>query len=152
MGKLNISHHKSWHPYSHKAQEIVRKDEEQAAIITKANDDKALAQEREFRMNSIKSRAGIPSATASSSSLSTSKPGNINLFESLIEEEEKVLSSKKYGKNAEFMKDEAKKEKAWEKQITTYLVEEDATKPWYTLQGTGIGTGEKTKYILSLTV
>jgi hypothetical protein len=50
------------------------------------------------------------------------------------------------------MNDEAKKEKAWDKQITTYLVEEDATKPWYTLQGTGLGTGEKTKYVLNLTV
>jgi hypothetical protein len=99
MGKLNILHHKSWHPLSHKAQYIVRKDEEQAAIITKVNDDKALAQEREFRMNSLKSRAGITSTAASSSSLSTSKP-NINLFKSLIEEEEKVSSSKKYGKNA----------------------------------------------------
>jgi hypothetical protein len=148
MGKLNISHHKSWHPYSHKAQEIVRKDEEAAALIQKAKDDKTLAQEREFRLNSLKSRAGVPSDSSSSSKQSISKPGNIDLFSSLIKEEEKEASSKKYGKNAEFMKEEAAKEKKWEKQITTYLVPDDQTKPWYTQKGTGdYYTGEKTKYV-----
>jgi hypothetical protein len=147
MGKLNISHHKSWHPYSHKAQEIVRKDEEAAAIITKAKEEKILAQEREFRLNSLKSRAGVKSSPTSSS-LSETKPANINLFESLIKDEEKEANIK-HGKNAEFMKDEAEREAKWDKQyqITNYLVDNDAKNPWYTQKGAGdYYTGEKTKY------
>ena len=42
MGKLNIAHHKSYHPYRRDNIERVRRDEEQARIEEEAKEGKIL--------------------------------------------------------------------------------------------------------------
>jgi len=42
MGKLNIAHHKSYHPYRRDNIEKVRKDEEEARLKEEKEDDRML--------------------------------------------------------------------------------------------------------------
>ncbi|KAI0058588.1 hypothetical protein BV25DRAFT_1829822 [Artomyces pyxidatus] len=93
MGKLNIAHHKSYHPYRQDNIARVRRDEEQARLKESQDEDRALLADSESRVDTLRARAGIESllptdtpaeASASqSSSIPTSSRGHINLFEDL---------------------------------------------------------------------
>ncbi|KAA1467256.1 hypothetical protein DENSPDRAFT_868957 [Dentipellis sp. KUC8613] len=112
MGKLNIAHHKSYHPYRLDNITRVKRDEEQARLKESQEADRALLADSEARMLALRQRAGLevapaqvedtptleaesePSASTSagvvatlapptSSSLSSSGNRHINLFEDL---------------------------------------------------------------------
>ncbi|KAJ3032016.1 hypothetical protein HDV00_008018 [Rhizophlyctis rosea] len=57
MGKLNILQHKSWHVYSEKNREKVRKDEEKARIEEEKKAERAVQADREARLDLMRSRA-----------------------------------------------------------------------------------------------
>ncbi|KAI0050494.1 hypothetical protein FA95DRAFT_1570559 [Auriscalpium vulgare] len=112
MGKLNIAHHKSYHPYRQDNIERVRRDEEEAARKVTEDEDRALLADSESRLDALRARAGVPveaagkelladaskidsepiagSSSASALTPATSR-GHINLFED-IEQHEKALS------------------------------------------------------------
>ncbi|KAH9010096.1 hypothetical protein EDB83DRAFT_435640 [Lactarius deliciosus] len=102
MGKLNIAHHKSYHPYRLDNIERVRRDEEAAKRKQTEDTDRALVADAESRLDALRSRAGItpphspppgdgdpegpapPVASGSGSSIPLSN-GHINLFADLEE-------------------------------------------------------------------
>ncbi|TFK47424.1 hypothetical protein OE88DRAFT_1603789, partial [Heliocybe sulcata] len=96
MGKLNIAHHKSYHPYRQDNIDRVRRDEEAARLKEEGEEDRMRVADAEARMDVLRKRAGMSSRTddesalvvaeASSSAgrddadrLTTAK-GHINLF------------------------------------------------------------------------
>ncbi|KAH8987468.1 hypothetical protein EDB92DRAFT_1801332 [Lactarius akahatsu] len=103
MGKLNIAHHKSYHPYRLDNIERVRRDEEAAKLKQTEDTDRALVADAESRLDALRSRAGInpphspppgdgdaecpapPVASGSGSSSITLSNGHINLFADLEE-------------------------------------------------------------------
>ena len=102
MGKLNIAHHKSYHPYRRDNIERVRKDEEEAARQEAEKESRMALADTEARLTLLRERAGLGSGETKtvqdSSSASTSQALNgdragsgkhINLFEDL----EQVRSS-----------------------------------------------------------
>ncbi|EGN94232.1 hypothetical protein SERLA73DRAFT_188867 [Serpula lacrymans var. lacrymans S7.3] len=99
MGKLNIAHHKSYHPYRLDNIDRVRKDEEEARDKEAREEDRLMLADSEARIEKLRDRAGLKdgkrkekeddmaiisggSSSAQSSSLPTSK-GHINLFEDI---------------------------------------------------------------------
>ena len=62
MGKTNILQHKSWHVYSEKNRERVRRDEEKAKQEEEKKAQRALAAEQEARLDHL--RANCSSSTA----------------------------------------------------------------------------------------
>ncbi|KAH9023677.1 hypothetical protein EDB85DRAFT_2075291 [Lactarius pseudohatsudake] len=103
MGKLNIAHHKSYHPYRLDNIERVRRDEDAAKLKQTEDTDRALVADAESRLDALRSRAGInpphspppgdgdaegpapPVASGSGSSSITLSNGHINLFADLEE-------------------------------------------------------------------
>ncbi|KAN0133419.1 hypothetical protein V8E53_008859 [Lactarius tabidus] len=104
MGKLNIAHHKSYHPYRLDNIDRVRRDEAAAKLKETEDADRVLVADAESRLGVLRSRAGItppqspppgdkeaegpepPVASGSgSSSIPLSSNGHINLFADLEE-------------------------------------------------------------------
>ncbi|KAF8468539.1 hypothetical protein DFH94DRAFT_776725, partial [Russula ochroleuca] len=107
MGKLNIAHHKSYHPYRLDNIERVRLDEAAAKRKQTEDIDRALAADAESRLSTLRARAGItppsspprsidadssaiPIASGSAMPLSN---GHINLFAD-IEEHAAALAAR----------------------------------------------------------
>ena len=59
MGKLNIAHHKSYHPYRRDNIERVRKDEEEAALKEADQEGRIALADAEARLVLLRDRAGI---------------------------------------------------------------------------------------------
>ncbi|KZV77345.1 hypothetical protein PENSPDRAFT_645596 [Peniophora sp. CONT] len=74
MGKLNIAHHKSYHPYRADNIARVRQDEARAKAEAKQDNDRALAADAEARIDALRKRAGIDSAAGAGAGTSTSVP------------------------------------------------------------------------------
>ncbi|OCH87443.1 hypothetical protein OBBRIDRAFT_709693, partial [Obba rivulosa] len=92
MGKLNIAHHKSYHPYRRDNIERVRRDEEDARLKDAAEEGRMLLADSEARIELLRQRAGARaagSARAERESVPAGRPsslasgGHINLFEHL---------------------------------------------------------------------
>ncbi|KAI0635480.1 hypothetical protein C8Q77DRAFT_1108369 [Trametes polyzona] len=106
MGKLNIAHHKSYHPYRRDNIERVRRDEEAARQAEALAEGRMMLADSEARMDLLRARAGlssgskpgkkgthesdqdtnlIPSNSATGTVVSTltSASGHINFFEDL---------------------------------------------------------------------
>ncbi|KAI0032916.1 hypothetical protein K488DRAFT_7714, partial [Vararia minispora EC-137] len=111
MGKLNIAHHKSYHPYRADNIARVRKDEEEARRKQTLDNDRALVADAEARMEILRQRAGLatetnreeplpgPSSALPPSSPSPSTGRHINLFED-IEEHAAALAARASKKSA----------------------------------------------------
>ncbi|TFY78325.1 hypothetical protein EWM64_g5687 [Hericium alpestre] len=113
MGKLNIAHHKSYHPYRQDNIARVKRDEEEARMKEAQEEDRALLADSEARIVALRQRAGVedqtgespeaagPSASTSASasvlplpsasSLTSGGNRHINLFED-IEQQSVALS------------------------------------------------------------
>ncbi|KAJ3553745.1 hypothetical protein NM688_g3454 [Phlebia brevispora] len=93
MGKLNIAHHKSYHPYRRDNIERVRRDEEEARLNEAAKEGKMMLADAEARIELLRKRVGLPSQSTSNAeehdTLVETRPssltsgGHINLFEDL---------------------------------------------------------------------
>ncbi|KAF5312966.1 hypothetical protein D9619_003745 [Psilocybe cf. subviscida] len=102
MGKLNIAHHKSYHPYRRDNIDRVRRDEEEAKLKEEKEEGRMLLADSEARIDLLRERAGISEKAeekkkrrdyddtkhiASSSSMTgailPTTNGHINLFEDL---------------------------------------------------------------------
>ena len=59
MGKLNIAHHKSYHPYRRDNIERVRRDEEEAARQDAEQEGRVALADAEARLGLLRDRAGI---------------------------------------------------------------------------------------------
>jgi hypothetical protein len=59
MGKLNIAHHKSYHPYRRDNIERVRRDEEEAALKEAEQEGRIALADAEARLGLLRERAGI---------------------------------------------------------------------------------------------
>jgi len=106
MGKLNIAHHKSYHPYRRDNIEKVRKDEEEARLQEAVQEGQMMLADSEARIDMLRQRAGVnrsdgrneedgnavvPQAGPSS----ITSGGHINLFEDLELQSFPVRSTKK---------------------------------------------------------
>ncbi|KAI6146822.1 hypothetical protein BKA82DRAFT_160021 [Pisolithus tinctorius] len=108
MGKLNIAHHKSYHPYRRDNIERVRKDEEEAARQEAEKESKMAVADAEARLGVLRERAGLGAAdekgkgkavdggtssltSATGTGIGTGK--HINLFEDL-EQQELIISAR----------------------------------------------------------
>ncbi|KAF8142441.1 hypothetical protein K438DRAFT_1922581 [Mycena galopus ATCC 62051] len=69
MGKLNIAHHKSYHPYRRDNIEKVRRDEEEARQNEAKEEGRMMLADSEARIDMLRERAGVkgPSTAASKS-------------------------------------------------------------------------------------
>ncbi|KAF7979704.1 hypothetical protein HWV62_41042 [Athelia sp. TMB] len=99
MGKLNIAHHKSYHPYRRDNIEKVKRDEEEAALKEAREEGRVLLADSEARIDLLRSRNGLGASGKKKGKdkeviediLSTSagptsllgQRGHINLFEDL---------------------------------------------------------------------
>ncbi|CCM05683.1 uncharacterized protein FIBRA_07914 [Fibroporia radiculosa] len=94
MGKLNIAHHKSYHPYRRDNIERVRKDEEEARLREAVEEGRMMLADSEARMDTLRQRAGasrlrpghqedVPEAVPQAGSSTITSKGHINLFEHL---------------------------------------------------------------------
>ncbi|KAI9572530.1 hypothetical protein HD554DRAFT_2066080 [Boletus coccyginus] len=98
MGKLNIAHHKSYHPYRRDNIERVRRDEEEAARKDAEKEGKIVLADAEARLTLLRDRAGIggkgkekadevegpaSAVVASGSGTGIASGKHINLFEDL---------------------------------------------------------------------
>jgi len=97
MGKLNIAHHKSYHPYRRDNIERVRRDEEEAARKEAEAEGRVVLADAEARLDLLRERAGLekgkgkkkeddmkPIEDAKAAiAASSSHRGHINLFEDL---------------------------------------------------------------------
>ncbi|KAH9896446.1 hypothetical protein C8Q73DRAFT_642328 [Cubamyces lactineus] len=59
MGKLNIAHHKSYHPYRRDNIERVRRDEEEARLREAVEEGRMMLADSEARMDLLRQRAGL---------------------------------------------------------------------------------------------
>ncbi|KAF6741904.1 hypothetical protein DFP72DRAFT_792244, partial [Ephemerocybe angulata] len=59
MGKLNIAHHKSYHPYRRDNIERVRRDEEEAALLEQKAEGRMLLADAEARIELLREKAKI---------------------------------------------------------------------------------------------
>lgn len=62
MGKLNIAHHKSYHPYRRDNIERVRRDEEEAAAKEAREDGRIALADSEARIELLRERSGLNKA------------------------------------------------------------------------------------------
>ncbi|KAI0794967.1 hypothetical protein C8Q75DRAFT_748280 [Abortiporus biennis] len=97
MGKLNIAHHKSYHPYRRDNIERVRRDEEEAAKKIAVQEGRMMLADSEARIDLLRQRAGLnkPQRVRSDSedevstapqpgpSTITTSKGHINFFEDM---------------------------------------------------------------------
>ncbi|KIK56349.1 hypothetical protein GYMLUDRAFT_247868 [Collybiopsis luxurians FD-317 M1] len=93
MGKLNIAHHKSYHPYRRDNIEKVRRDEEEARLKEAKEEGRMMLADSEARIDLLRQKSGsskkveeelhqLAESTMAAPSISTSR-GHINLFEDL---------------------------------------------------------------------
>ncbi|KAH9921452.1 uncharacterized protein B0H18DRAFT_828475, partial [Fomitopsis serialis] len=61
MGKLNIAHHKSYHPYRRDNIERVRQDEEEARLKEAVQEGRMMLADSEARIDLLRQRAGLAS-------------------------------------------------------------------------------------------
>ncbi|EEB92939.1 hypothetical protein MPER_08475, partial [Moniliophthora perniciosa FA553] len=59
MGKLNIAHHKSYHPYRRDNIERVRRDEEEARNKAEREDERVMLADAEARIELLRKRGGV---------------------------------------------------------------------------------------------
>ncbi|KAF9443525.1 hypothetical protein P691DRAFT_713179 [Macrolepiota fuliginosa MF-IS2] len=59
MGKLNIAHHKSYHPYRRDNIERVRQDEEEARLKEAKEEGRMMLADSEARIDALRQRAGL---------------------------------------------------------------------------------------------
>ncbi|KAJ8519595.1 hypothetical protein ONZ45_g3488 [Pleurotus djamor] len=106
MGKLNIAHHKSYHPYRRDNIERVRRDEEEARLKEAQEEGRMMLADSEARMDLLRAKAGLkvkdskgksrekddgdsnqiqthPAPLAMQQPALTTSSGHINLFEDL---------------------------------------------------------------------
>ncbi|KAH9943955.1 hypothetical protein B0H21DRAFT_694971 [Amylocystis lapponica] len=92
MGKLNIAHHKSYHPYRRDNIERVRRDEEEARTQEAVAEGRMLLADSEARIDLLRQRAGaqrrqtddhIDAAPPQAGPSSITSGGHINFFEDL---------------------------------------------------------------------
>lgn len=114
MGKLNIAHHKSYHPYRRDNIERVRRDEEEAAQKEAEAEGKVVLADAEARLDLLRERAGLGKGKGkkkeddmkviedakASIVAKDSKQGHINLFEDL-EQQEMVTATRATKKTAQ---------------------------------------------------
>ncbi|CAA7266442.1 unnamed protein product [Cyclocybe aegerita] len=111
MGKLNIAHHKSYHPYRRDNIEKVRRDEEEARQKEAKEEGRMLLADAEARIDLLRDRAGIDQPEkkkkrrddddmkriASSSSMQAAvlptTNGHINLFEDLEHTQQAIAAA-----------------------------------------------------------
>ncbi|KZT00356.1 uncharacterized protein LAESUDRAFT_739671 [Laetiporus sulphureus 93-53] len=136
MGKLNIAHHKSYHPYRRDNIERVRRDEEEARLQEAVQEGKMMLADSEARIDLLRQRAGVKAsknrqdddeldsqAKAGPSSITTG--GHINLFEDLERVESASLLSQLVP-----VRSTKKEPPETEKGIPLAPPEKDL-KPWY---------------------
>ncbi|KAJ3055754.1 hypothetical protein HK097_009407 [Rhizophlyctis rosea] len=133
MGKLNILQHKSWHVYSEKNREKVRRDEEKARVEEAKKAERALQADREARLNTLRANSKARNLDPGDTyeqlhNAPNEPPQHINFFPEL-----ETGRSASRG-NAE-LEAERKAEKAKEEQKHTWYFGEtrDGKKevPWY---------------------
>ncbi|KAJ3548497.1 hypothetical protein NMY22_g1232 [Coprinellus aureogranulatus] len=64
MGKLNIAHHKSYHPYRRDNIERVRRDEEEAKLKEQVEEGRMLLADAEARIDLLRAKAGVSAPTS----------------------------------------------------------------------------------------
>ncbi|XP_006456350.1 hypothetical protein AGABI2DRAFT_228274 [Agaricus bisporus var. bisporus H97] len=113
MGKLNIAHHKSYHPYRRDNIERVRRDEEEAKLQEAKEEGRVMLADAEARIDLLRQRAGLEgkhkvssteqndlevsvSAPASVGGLPTTN-GHINLFHDVEQSMVAALTTTKKG-------------------------------------------------------
>ncbi|KAI8973063.1 hypothetical protein BD414DRAFT_397401, partial [Trametes punicea] len=151
MGKLNIAHHKSYHPYRRDNIERVRRDEEEAARREAVEEGRMMLADSEARMDLLRQRAGLggtkpkaddmdrledPSGAGPSSAAAaggagalstlTSSNGHINFFEDL----ERQVLIPVYGSARSTRQPKAGVGKEDEKGVALAPSEKDLN-PWY---------------------
>ncbi|KAH8077746.1 hypothetical protein BXZ70DRAFT_695099 [Cristinia sonorae] len=135
MGKLNIAHHKSYHPYRRDNIERVRRDEEEARAKEAVEEGRMMLADSEARIDLLRQRAGLgaakkhkqkedddvpPNPVAGPSTLTTSH-GHINFFADLEKDSLPItIRTTQKGKAAE----------ETEKGVPLAPSEKDR-KPWY---------------------
>ncbi|KZP06680.1 hypothetical protein FIBSPDRAFT_876287 [Athelia psychrophila] len=62
MGKLNIAHHKSYHPYRQGNIDKVKRDEEEAALVEAKEEGRVLLADSEARIDLLRHRNGLGAA------------------------------------------------------------------------------------------
>ncbi|KAN0113792.1 hypothetical protein V8E52_007445 [Russula decolorans] len=149
MGKLNIAHHKSYHPYRLDNIERVRRDEAAAKRKQTEDTDRALVADAESRLSALRARAGITSPSspprntdtgsnitpvASGSDIPLSN-GHINLFADL-EEHASALAARA-SKSKPAMTDS-------DRGIPLAPTKQDL-RPWYSAAGTGSNDDKTTE-------
>ncbi|TFY70076.1 hypothetical protein EVJ58_g55 [Rhodofomes roseus] len=142
MGKLNIAHHKSYHPYRRDNIERVRRDEEDARLQDAAEEGRMMLADSEARIDLLRQRAGLANqhkrkpqdeeeggeaekTEAGPSSITSG--GHINLFEDI---ERQMIPV--YGRSTNKVAPET------EKGIPLAPSEKDL-KPWYSNRHDGKG-------------
>ncbi|KAH7884158.1 hypothetical protein F5I97DRAFT_1660469 [Phlebopus sp. FC_14] len=113
MGKLNIAHHKSYHPYRRDNIERVRRDEEEAARKEAEKEGRIVLADAEARLDLLRERAGLGTngkgkekvekngedvLTAGFSGTGIGSGKHINLFEGL--EQQAMVTAMRAGKKA----------------------------------------------------
>ncbi|KAH7923757.1 hypothetical protein BV22DRAFT_1035956 [Leucogyrophana mollusca] len=93
MGKLNIAHHKSYHPYRRDNIERVRRDEEEAAAKEAKEEGRVVLADSEARLETLRERAGlgkgkgkakeVDDMQALPNQIAKGSQGHINLFEDI---------------------------------------------------------------------
>ncbi|KAF9340774.1 Leukocyte receptor cluster member 1 [Linnemannia elongata] len=148
---MNILQHKSWHVYSQKNQDRVKRDEAKAEVEEKQTQERAIAADREHRLAVLRQRAArryanepapgeqegdddttagllapVPNDTVAVTK-TKSKGDHVNFWANL----EKQDTASKKG-NPEYEAEVKAKEKKWERIIATHL--DSAVRgptPWY---------------------
>ncbi|KZT67600.1 hypothetical protein DAEQUDRAFT_713106 [Daedalea quercina L-15889] len=145
MGKLNIAHHKSYHPYRRDNIERVRQDEEEARLKEAVQEGRMMLADSEARMDLLRQRAGLASRPTTKRSneeedfeaersektevgpSSITSGGHINLFEDI---ERQMIPV--HGRSTKKSAPET------EKGIPLAPTEKDL-KPWYSDRSNGKG-------------
>ncbi|KAG1764336.1 hypothetical protein EDD22DRAFT_883923 [Suillus occidentalis] len=149
MGKLNIAHHKSYHPYRRDNIERVRKDEEEAAQKEAEAEGRVVLADAEARLDLLRERAGLGKGKgkkkeddmkviedAKASILAKdSNQGHINLFEDL--EQQEMITSVRASKKATQLEAE--------KGVPLAPSAKDLN-PWYSERDKGQESQEDEKY------
>ncbi|OZJ03887.1 hypothetical protein BZG36_03944 [Bifiguratus adelaidae] len=156
MPKTNILQHKSWHVYNRENIERVKRDEAKAKeeeeaklerVRIAASSGYGTRHDREARIQLLRERAkqrslaaGVDSAALGDSAesiqqvaLSTaSEPPivleHINFWKDF---EDNVDTANKFKNNAEHEAEKKAEQEKWERQLTMYLVQAKAERPWY---------------------
>ncbi|KAF9122476.1 hypothetical protein BGX30_001993 [Mortierella sp. GBA39] len=148
---MNILQHKSWHVYSQKNQDRVKRDEAKAEAEENQTQERAIAADREHRLAVLRQRAArrytnepvpgeqeedddtTPPNDTVAVTKTESKGGHVNFWADL----EKQDTTSKKG-NPEYEAEVKAKEKKWERTIAMHL--DSAVKgptPWYTTPQAG---------------